>query len=133
MNILKTYRSLPEYLPYEGYTFRLAVRGDFVGYFLTACHSKKKYKKAALREGYWLEKNRVPVDSVGSDYLFKVLLWTDEDTTLLQALNELYNILKKNGLPVATRQAEIEEETEFTEISELKLIPATIKTVQNYV
>lgn len=116
MSILKTYRSLPEYLPYEGYTFRLSVRGDFVGYFLTACHSNKKYKKAALREGYWLEKGKVVMSSMGSDYLFKVLLFDDTDTTFLRALEEIQTLLQKHGIPILAESEAVTENTEYTEL-----------------
>lgn len=117
MSILKTLRNLPEYIAYEGYTFRLTVKGDFLGYFLTACHSKKKYKKAALREGYWLEKNRCVVSSVGSNYLFKVLLFDDSDSTYLQALKTLQAILIKNNIPISTGWDVETENIEYTELT----------------
>jgi hypothetical protein len=115
MSILKTWHKMPEAINYEGYTFRLIVRGDFVGYFLTGCFSKKKYKRAAFSEGYWLEKGRCPVSSVGSNYLFKVLLFDTSDRVFLQALKELQQFLIKNRLLMSQSEAVIED-TEFTEV-----------------
>lgn len=116
MSILKTLRSLPEYIFYEGYTFRLTVKGDFLGYFLTACHSKKRHKKAAFREGYWLVKDKVVVSSQGSNYLFKVLLFDDSDGTYLQALCTLRGILIKNNIPLVAEQDVETENIEYTEL-----------------
>jgi hypothetical protein len=116
MSILKTLRSLPEYIFYEGYTFRLTVKGDFVGYFLTVCHSKKRYKKAAFKEGYWLVKDKVVASSQGSNYLFKVLLFDDSDGTYLQALCTLEGILLKNNIPLVEEEDVVTENIEYTEL-----------------
>ena len=131
MNIQQTWRSLPECLPYEGYTFRLLLRGYFVGYYLTGCHSRKKYKREAFKQGYWIERRkgdlfkpgRCPMPSEGSNFLILRPLFDDDDDSLLQALQELLSELKQNGFPIATSETHTEE-TEFTEI-DLHHIPAS--------
>ena len=113
MTALQHLFKLPHTINYVGYTFSLQLRGDkyqniWLGYFLTGCHSKNRYKKQAYACGVWHEKERVVTSSMGSNYLFKCLANDDTD----KPIEALINHLKTNGLPLRTTEIEAVE-TEF--------------------
>lgn len=93
MDLLKQLFRLPSSLDYMGYTFTLNVRKDhfgnlYLGYFLTAVYSQRRYKREAFYLGVWSEKDRVVVSSVESNYLFKVLVADDAEAPHPNAQNQ---------------------------------------------
>lgn len=125
MDLLKQLFRLPSSLDYMGYTFTLNVRKDrsgnlYLGYYLTAVYSQRKYKRESFYLGnVWLEKDRVSVSSVGSDYLFKVLILDDD----AEAINALIELFKKHGVPLR----KLEDEAIDTDFDELRAwIPQTL-------
>lgn len=116
MNIQQIWRSMPERLHFAGYEFRLILRGYFIGYFLTACTSKNRSKRAAFKEGVWHEKKpERAMSSVGSDYLVKVSLFDDSDDSLIEGLALLRDTLVKYGLPLHNSDIEMIE-AEYIEV-----------------
>jgi hypothetical protein len=96
--ILKHWQNLPQFIDHVGYRFRLLLNREghnfYIGYYLTELRTKKMYKKTAFLNGCWVEKkaNRI-LDSVGSNYLFKVLIFDESDKELNNALSLLQNHL----------------------------------------
>lgn len=114
MSILNLINQLPNTINFEGYTFTLKVMGDYVGYYLTHCHSNKKYKKEAFKMGMWWEK-KVTMNTVGSNYLFKVLLFDDSNETFYEGLLQLKKMIENMGFDIFTTEKDAEE-VEFEEI-----------------
>lgn len=122
MKVLQRLSILPPQIDYVGYSFALQLRCDpynniWLGYYLVGCHSKKYYKKQAYSlYKIWVEKERVVVSSVGSNYLFKVLT-IDCD---FEPINTLIQYLKNNGIPIQNKEQDTVE-TEFIELNNLQL------------
>lgn len=95
--ILKHWQELPPFIDHVGYRFRLLINREghnfYVGYYLTELRTKKIYKKNAFINGCWVEKkaNRI-LDSVGSNYLFKVLIFDNSD----KELHNAFSLLQKH-------------------------------------
>lgn len=114
MKILKELYRLPPQIEYLGFIFSLQLRNDtrgnmYLGYYVTNCTSKKKYKKACFQLGIWSEKDRVTLSSVQSDYLFKVLVFDEQ-----KAVQALINEFKNNRLPLRDLEGQTIE-AEFQE------------------
>jgi hypothetical protein len=75
---------------------------------LTGCHSKKRDKRQAFKNGVWTDKNvSKHLSSVGSDYFIKVLMWTDED--LGKALTKLQHELIQMGFMAHATKTPVED------------------------
>lgn len=104
MTVTELFLQLPPRIDYAGFTFVLSFTehrnyGIGVGYTLQHCYSKKRYKRAAFRCGYWEDRavNR-QISTMFSNYLFFEPLFDATDAVLKEALKSMQQKLKEVGL-----------------------------------
>ena len=99
MSIAERFMLLPPAIDYAGFTFRLQFTehsqyGIGIAFVLTGCHSRKKYKRLAWKQGYWEDKSpQRQISTMFSNYLFYEPLFDASDTSLSQALQNLHQRL----------------------------------------
>jgi hypothetical protein len=99
MSIAERFMLLPPAIDYAGFTFRLQFTehsqyGIGIAFVLTGCHSRKKYKRLAWKQGYWEDKSpQRQISTMFSNYLFYEPLFDTSDTSLSQALQNLHQRL----------------------------------------
>ncbi len=95
MTLTRLFLLLPPAIDYAGYHFHLRFTehlhyGLGLAYVLTGCHSKKKYKREAFREGYWEDRAaQRQISTMFSNYLFFEPLFDTSELSLRQALEQL--------------------------------------------
>lgn len=104
MTVAEQFILLPPRIDYAGFTFTLQFTehkqyGVGIGYVLTGCHSRKKYKREAWKEGYW-EDHAVSrqISTMFSNYLFYEPLFDTSDNCLIAALSTLRQRMTESQL-----------------------------------
>jgi hypothetical protein len=118
---------LPPRIDYAGFTFHLQFTehrqyGIGLAYVLTGCHSNKRYKRQAWKDGYW-EDRAAPrqISTMFSNYLFYEPLFDRSDACLQQALSALHERMQQAAmLPPDAYRRDMENENLIC--SPLKLI-----------
>lgn len=118
---------LPPHIDYAGYSFHLQMTehrqyGIGIGYVLTGCHSRKRYKRTAWKEGYWEDRAQSrQLSTMFSNYLFFEPLFDTTDACFSTALESLRTRMKEYHLlpPEAYRQV---ADSELMMCSPLKLL-----------
>jgi hypothetical protein len=119
MTTAELFMLLPPHIDYAGFAFHLQFTehrqfGIGIGYVLTGCHSRKKYKRQAWKDGYWEDKsvNR-QISTMFSNYLFFEPLYDNSDRCLHEALQTLrirmteYKLLQPDAYRNALHSATI--------------------------
>jgi hypothetical protein len=113
MTTAELFMLLPPRIDYAGFNFHLQFTehrqfGIGLGYVLTGCHSRKKYKREAWKQGFWEDRvvNR-QISTMFSNYLFFEPLFDTSEICLQQALNTLRERMLEYRLlpPEAYRKA----------------------------
>ena len=95
---------LPPHIDYAGFSFHFQMTehqhyGIGIGYVLTGCHSRKRYKRAAWKEGYWEDRaSSRQLSTMFSNYLFFEPLFDTSDACFQTALDTLRNRMKEYQL-----------------------------------
>ena len=118
---------LPPRIDYAGFTFHLQFTehrqyGIGLAYVLTGCHSNKRYKRQAWKDGYW-EDRAAPrqISTMFSNYLFYEPLFDRSEACLQQALSALHERMQlANILPADAYRRDMDNENLIC--SPLKLI-----------
>lgn len=108
---------LPPRIDYAGFTFHLQFTehrqyGIGLAYVLTGCHSNKRYKRQAWKDGYW-EDRAAPrqISTMFSNYLFYEPLFDRSEACLQQALFALQERMQRaNMLPPDAYRRDLENE-----------------------
>lgn len=107
--ITECFLLLPPAIDYAGFQFHLRFSeheqyGMGLSYVLSGCHSHKKYKIKAWKQGYWEDRSRQrQISTMFSNYLFYIPLFDNSDKCLRQALEELqvklreYDLIQEQG------------------------------------
>lgn len=104
MDIAPLFLLIPPAIDYAGYNFHLRFTehrqyGLGLAYVLTGCHSKKKYKRLAYKDGYWEDRaTQRQISTMFSNYLFFEPLYDTSNLSLCQALDHLRDRLAEYQL-----------------------------------
>lgn len=117
MTTTELFLILPSRIDYAGYTFHLQFTehrqyGIGLAYVLTSCHSNKRYKRQAWKDGYW-EDRAVPrqISTMFSNYLFYEPLFDKSEACLQQALSSLHERMQSCQLiPVEAYRKDLDNE-----------------------
>jgi|GEM_PF-1915219 len=95
MSTTRHFLLLPPAIDYAGFTFHLRFTehreyGLGIAYVLGGCHSRKKYKRLAWKQGYWEDRSpQRQISTMYSNYLFYEPLYDTSEPTLHYALQTL--------------------------------------------
>jgi hypothetical protein len=115
VTITEQFLLLPPAIDYAGYSFHLQFTehrqyGIGIAYVLTGCHSRKKYKRRAWKEGYWEDKSpQRQISTMYSNYLFYEPLFDPSELCLRQALQTLAGRMTEYKLLQAAAYRQVED------------------------
>jgi hypothetical protein len=142
--VLENLLKLPQAIDYCGFRFiPLCIPdpryGPCIGYYLSECLSKKKYKRTAFNSfpRFWTDKNSDRwLDSVGTNILLQQPIFDMSDESLVAEIQKIIKRLTEYGIMTGLETEIIAEETEYEDIpskaSETEVRPYFLTSDQDF-